>query len=107
KVKMIKDREVLFDEDRNGIPFFSVYGYYAKSRYWAEFSLIGACISQEFEVGSSRHNVTLGDPLIFEPSLKFVSGEELLVYVTFYGDSPRDIAADTIDLAAIMKVKVS
>ncbi len=108
-VKMIKDREVLFDEDRNGIPFFYQGSQHNYGDYWADFSLIGACVSQDFlsHIGTGLWTVTLGDPLMFDPVLTFRSGEELLVYMSFVHTADKTIDAGVIDLAAIMNVKVS
>lgn len=108
-VKMIKEREVLFDEDRNGLPFFYQGSTQNHGNYWSDFSLIGACVSQEFipHIGTGLWTITLGNPLMFEPVLKFRSGEELLVYMSFIQTADKTIAAGVIDLAAIMNVKVS
>lgn len=106
-LKMVKEREVLFDEDRNGIPFFYQYEKLNPS-YNAGFALIGACVSMrtyDFGMGLT-YNVTLGDPLMFEPALKFRSGEELLMYMSFVEAGDRTLG-DLIDIAAIMNVKVA
>lgn len=106
-VKMVKEREVLFDEDRNGIPFFYKYESMNPS-YNAEFSLIGGCVSMrtyDFGMGIT-YNVTLGDPLMFDPALKFRSGEELLMYMSFDEEGDRTLG-DLIDIAAIMNVKTT
>lgn len=106
-LKMVKEREVLFDEDRNGIPFF--YQYDKKNpSYNAGFTLIGSCVSMRtYDFGMGLiYNVTLGDPLMFEPALKFRSGEELLMYMSFVEAGDRTLG-DLIDIAAIMDVKVS
>lgn len=102
-VKLVKERETLFDEDRNGIPFFYQWGQFGATSYWADFSLIGGCVSLD----TSTYNITLGNPLMFEPALKFRSGEELLVYMSFVLAGTRTLALGSIDLAAILKVKVS
>ena len=101
-VKLVKERETLFDEDRNGIPFFYQQGIFGGSNYWADFSLIGSCTS----IDTSTIGGTLGDPLIFDPTLKFKSGEELLMYMSFIQVGARPISANSIDLAAILNVKV-
>lgn len=109
-VKMIKEREVLFDEDRNGIPFFWNDDTNLSDVYQAKYSLIGSCTSQIFTLTYSpdiSYNVTLGDPLMFEPVLNFKSGEELLMKMSFVKSLTRTLPVDTIDLAAIMKVKMS
>lgn len=105
-VKMIKEREVLFDKARNGIPFFYLADGYNIGDYWAGFSLIGACVSQYYDATRTKWNITLGDPLMFDPVLNFKSGEELLIYMSFISPAVRTLAAGTIDLAAIMNVKM-
>ena len=106
-LKMVKEREVLFDEDRNGIPFFYQWDNIG-SDWNAGFSLIGSCTSMRtYDAGMGlTYNVTLGDPLIFEPVLKFRSGEELLLYMSFVEGGDRTLG-DKIDMAAIMNVKVA
>lgn len=99
-VKLVKEREVLFDEDRNGIPFFYQQGQFGGATYWSKFSLIGPCCSLD----TSTYNVTLGNPLMFDPPLVFASGEELLVYMSFVLFGTRTLAANSVDLAAIMRV---
>lgn len=102
-VKLVKERETLFDEDRNGIPFFYQWGQFGGTSYWSDFSLIGPCCSLD----TSTYNVTLGNPLMFDPPLKFRAGEELLVYMSFVLAGTRTLALNSIDLAAIMNVKVT
>jgi len=102
-VKLVKDRECLFDEDRNGIPFFFASGVFGAISYHSLFSLIGPCVNLDTStIGSS-----LGDPLLFEPPLLFKAGEELIVTVSFIKLATYDLPANSIDLAAIMKVKVA
>ena len=104
-VKMIKEREVLFDEDRNGIPFFYAPNE-TTSDYSADFTLIGPCVNvRPFDESVSlEHKAPLGDPLMFEPALKFRAGEELLMYLSFLQAGALPLG-DKIDLAAIMNVK--
>jgi len=99
-VKLVKDRETLFDEDRNGIPFFWLHGIFGGTNYFSDFSLIGPCVN----VDMSTLTGTLGDPLLFTPPLSFVAGEELLVYMSFIQLAAYTVAGSEIDLAAIMKV---
>lgn len=101
-VKLIKDRETLFDEDRAGIVFRGQRsGGYTHS-HQVDFSLIGNCGDNTKDSGVGD----IGFPLLFEPALDFVSGEELLVYVTGAETGTETIAVAYIDLAAILKVKV-
>ena len=105
-VKLVKERETLFDEDRNGIPFRYQWDNLAGA-YLAEYSLIGSCtpfLVHDAGMGLT-YNVSFGDPLMFEPALKFQSGEELLIYMSFILAGTRTLSANTIDLAAIMRVK--
>jgi len=107
-VKMVKERETLFDEDRNGIPFRYQWDNIAGA-YLAEYSLIGSgtpFLVHDAGMGLT-YNVSHGDPLMFDPALLFRSGEELLIYMSFILAGTRTLPADTLDLAAIMKVKVS
>jgi len=107
-VKLVKERETLFDEDRNGIPFLYQWNALAGA-YNSLFSLIGSgtpFIVYDAGMGLT-YNVTHGDPLMFDPSLTFKAGEELLIYMSFILAGARTLPADTLDLAAIMSVKVS
>lgn len=102
-VKMVKERETLFDEDRNGIPFRFASGVFGGTSYHSDYSLIGPCVNLDTStIGSS-----LGDPLIFDPPLEFEAGEELLIYVSFVKLATYNLAAGSIDLAAIMRVVTS
>jgi hypothetical protein len=101
-VKLIKDRETLFDEDRAGIIFRGQRSGGASPSWQSNFSLIGGCHDGRNENAFA----SAGYPLMFKPVLTFVSGEELLVYVTFALTGSISIAGSNIDLAAIMHVKV-
>jgi len=72
-LKLLKDREVLFDEDRNGILFEQ----------------------RNLDLGDRRHGIAEGIsmignytefdeqlPLFFDPPVKFLAGDELGIYVT-------------------------
>lgn len=102
-VKMVKERETLFDEDRNGIPFFYAHGIFGGTNYYSDFSLIGPCVN----VDMSTLMGSLGDPMLFRPSLIFRPGEELIMSMSFIQLASYTVAGSDIDLAAIMKVKVS
>ena len=101
-VKLIKDRECLFDEDRAGIIFRGQRsGGYTHS-YQTDFSLIGNCHDGKNDMGEGD----IGYPLLFDPPLEFASGEELLAYVTGKETGTQTLAVAYIDLAAILKVKI-
>ena len=101
-LKLIKDREILFDEDRVGIPFKAVINMTSTPMYKIDFSLIGDCVS----VATGLSDPSQGMPLLFDPPLHFVSGEELLVYLTTNWVTAGSLTAAQIRLAAIMNVKV-
>lgn len=106
-VKLVKDRETLFDIDRAGIPFKGQYGGMMISPYIPEFSLIGGVWQQPpYAQAVTGDSVNNGKPLMFEPPLEFVSGEELLVKLTCFFEDGFEIAVADIDLAAILHVKV-
>jgi len=100
-IKMIREREVLFDEDRNGIPFDADYHSGSSPMYEAGLSMIGAGMhSSAFGLSGE------GDPLLFDPPLVFESGVELGVYavMVMFGSTPT-WAANVLDIAAILKVE--
>lgn len=106
-VKLVKDRETLFDIDRHGIPFMAREPVGFDSQYLPDFSLIGGVwqnpVYDQTPAGDIIEN---GEPLIFEPALEFVSGEELLVKLTCVYRASYEITVADIDLAAILHVKV-
>lgn len=100
-IKLIREREVLFDEDRNGIPFDAYMHQGHSAHYAAGFTLIGAGMRT---LGGGHGGQ--GEPLIFDPPLVFEAGMELNVYavVVEYGTDPV-WTANLADLAAILKVE--
>lgn len=101
-IKLVKDRETLFDEDRNGIPFMAVNETGAVAKYQTDFSLIGDCVS----VGADLADPSYGLPLLFDPVLSFASGEELLVYLTCTYNASGTVAVAEVRVAMIMHVTV-
>lgn len=101
-LKLVKDRETLFDEDRNGIPFFAKKPDEDEVLYRTTLSLIGDCVMNSY----SQSHELLADPLMFEPPLVFVSGEELIVSVGMALTGSHTLTASIQSLAAILKVKV-
>ena len=99
-VKMIKDRETLFDEDRAGIVFRAKKPSEDKTMYRTDFSLIGGCIMNHY----AQADELLSDPWMLSPVLVFQPGEELLVYVTFELTGTDTLLADTVDVALIEHV---
>lgn len=101
-IKLIKDRETLFDEDRNGIPFFGQDTAETDVQYITDDSLIGDCVS----VVTGLSNPSYGVPLLFVPPLHFVSGEELLVYLHVGWETDGSLAVGHVRVAMIMNVKL-
>ena len=77
-MKFVKDREVLFDSDRNGIPFNANLTSATADSYGGVFSLIGPGT----EILVDTNIIMPGDPLMFEPALRFEAGSELSVYLS-------------------------
>jgi len=99
-MKFIKNREVLFDTDRQGIPFDCQNAAATAVDYGAKYSMIGPGT----EILLNTNAITPGDPLMFEPSLKFEAGEELQVLLSLIMTSTGNW--DSIeDVAFILKVQ--
>ncbi len=77
-MKFVKDREVLFDSDRNGIPFDDQDASATGDDYGANFSLIGPGT----EILVNTNAIMSGEPLMFDPPLRFEAGSELSVYLS-------------------------
>ncbi|MBA7586814.1 hypothetical protein ES708_28820 [subsurface metagenome] len=101
-LKFTKDREILFDEDRDGIPFLAKIKTTMSTGHNAEMSLIGDCTS----IITGLEKPSYGLPLMFDPPLHFVSGEELLVDLTCAVLDSGTIAVANVRVAMIMNVKV-
>ncbi|MBA7496162.1 hypothetical protein ES702_06760 [subsurface metagenome] len=96
-IKLVKDREVLFDEDRNGIIFLH------------RSPNVDSQIDQTAEGFTLIGNLSEYDnnpPLMFPVPLTFVAGDELNVYLTTVktGDG-REISQTATELALIQKVR--
>jgi len=85
-MKFVKDREVLFDPDRNGIPFDGQNAAATANAYAGNFSLIGPGT----EILLNTNAIMPGDPLLFEPALRFDAGAELAVYLTIVETDTSD-----------------
>ena len=101
-LKLVKDREILFDEDRAGLPFLALGATASATTRKIVNSLVGDCVS----IGQSFSDPSYGVPLLFDPPLHFVSGEELLVYVTADIDGGAvEIPVADVRVALIENVK--
>lgn len=100
-LKLIKDREVLFDEDRNGIPFDGQDSLATADAYMSNFSLIGSCTPALFDTAVQA----FGLPLMFTPPLVFEPGQELLAYLSGVMTTAAAWEESMVDMAAVLKVE--
>lgn len=95
-MKLVKDREVLFDEDRQGIIFDN-----RQNDLTARLD----SIAQGFSLIGNKSEYDLNDPFMFNPPLKFVPGDELAIYVTTVAaGNGQDIATDEHEICLIERV---
>lgn len=99
-MKLIKGREVLFDEDRNGIPFNGEDAAAVADTYGSNFSLIGPCT----EVLLNTNVIANGEPLMFAPPIDFMAGEELNVYLTLLKNGAANWTDNVDDQAFVLNV---
>jgi len=99
-VKLIREREVLFDEDRKGIPFDGQDAAATVDAYMCNFSLIGPCTPVLLDSAVQ----VIGDPLLFDPPIVFSEGEELNIYISGIMVTAAQWEETLVDLAAILKV---
>jgi len=96
-LKLIKDREVLFDEDRNGLLFWarSPEAMGGQDMIAEGFTLIGN--------NSENDN---NPPMMFSTPLSFIAGDELSIFLTLDSDgSGQDIDIYEHEIGLIMSVK--
>jgi hypothetical protein len=95
-LKLVKDREVLFDEDRQGIIFDN-----RQNDLTARLD----SIAQGFSLIGNKSEYDLNDPFMFNPPLKFVPGDELAIYVTTVASgNGQDIATNEHEICLIERV---
>lgn len=99
-LKLVREREVLFDEDRLGIQFLG----YATATTAADYKKVESLIGSGGEVAGPSTDYKLQEPLWFDPPLTFTSGEELLVYMSFVKVGTHTMAANLSDIALILEV---
>jgi len=100
-VKLVKEREVLFDNDRNGLPFDGQDATATADAYGCNFSLIGSCTPVLLDSGVQA----IGPPLLFDPAIPFSEGAELNVYLSGVMTTAAAWEETMVDLAAILHVK--
>lgn len=95
-LKLVKDREVLFDEDRQGIIFDN-----RQNDLTARLD----SIAQGFSLIGNKSEYDLNDPFMFNPPLKFVPGDELAIYLTTVASgNGQDIATNEHEICLIERV---
>ena len=96
-IKFVKDRETLFDEDRNGLLF------------WARNNTADGLqdmIAEGFTLIGNLSEKDNNPPFMFPEPLVFEAGDELNVYLTTVkSGTGQAIAIDEHEIALIMKVK--
>ncbi len=100
-MKLVKDREILFDSDRAGIPFDAQDAAATALAYASNFSLIGPCT----EILLNTNAIANGDPLMFEPALRFDSGQELNAYLSLIKTGAATWTDNVDDQAFILRVR--
>lgn len=100
-VKLVKDREVLLDEDRNGLLFEgdSSVGT-STTKYDDVTSVIGGGVDENIADGSGL----MSKPLLFSQPIEFSPGEELGVYLNAGAVGTWNWTSDLVDLALILEV---
>jgi len=95
-LKMVKDRQVLFDEDRQGILFENRQN---------DLTARVDSIAQGFSFIGNKSEYDLNDPFMFDPPLVFAPGDELGVYVTTVAaGTGQNIATNEHELCFINRV---
>jgi hypothetical protein len=98
-IKMIKGREVLFDDDKNGIPFDGQDATATADAYLSNFSLVGPGVTLE----NDDDAVVLGDPLMFDVPFEFAAGSELNVYLSGIMTTAAAWEETMVDFACILR----
>ncbi|GAI72111.1 unnamed protein product [marine sediment metagenome] len=98
---MIRDREVLFDQDRAGIPFDGEDQAADAIVYNSNFSLIGPGT----EILLNTNAIPNGKPLMFEPALRFEAGQELNAYLSIVKTGTHTYTDNADDQGFILQVR--
>lgn len=99
-LKLIRERTVLLDEDRLGIPFLGNSAATSAEDYAKVETLIGSVGEVAWPTGDYK----LAEPFFLEPPLEFVSGEELNVYVSLVKQLEHTLTSDLPEVNLILEV---
>ena len=103
--KLVKEREVLFDQRRRGFLFTGLRGGVGGTIWNNTFSPIGPCVPvQNLLYDQNVTQPSYQDPLLFDEPIHMLSGEELNIYVTVRLVGSHTLLTGAIDLAVILKV---
>jgi len=93
-LSIIAEREVMFDEDRNGIPFPGLVAVMvAAPEYFGLYSMIGPLTDTDQAL-----------PLMFDPPLEFTAGSEVDMSVACSGGAVVAGTAAPLDVTPIMQM---
>lgn len=103
--KLIKEREVLFDQRRRGF-LFSCFDVSNTVPTWHGTNTpIGPCVSVDFTAEDPNNpEPSYQDPLLFDEPIHMLSGEELNIYINVRLIGSHTLTAGAFDLCAILKV---
>lgn len=99
-LKLIKEREVLLNEDNEGIPFLGDKTATTAAQYIQSESLIGSV----GQVVLADTTTKIAEPYWFDPPIEFTSGEELNVYLTCEWLLTHTMTAELPDIGLILEV---
>lgn len=99
-LKLVRDREVLLNEDRLGVRFLGNAAATSSADYEKVQSLIGCGGEHAGPTGDNK----LDPPFYFKPPLEFTSGEELLVYLSWVKIGTHTMAANLPAVGLILEV---
>ena len=103
--KLIKEREVLFDQRRRGFLFTCGDVSNTTPTWHNTFSPIGPCVSVDITAEDANNpKPSYQDPLLFDEPVHMLSGEELNIYITVREVGSHTLTAGSFDLCAILKV---
>lgn len=99
-LKLIREREILLDEDRLGVPFLG----YASATGAADYKKAETLIGCGGEVAVPDGDYKFDEPYWFDPPLVFASGEELLIYLSWIKVGAHTMAANLPAVDLILEV---
>lgn len=97
-LKLVRDRVVLFDDDKNGLMLRGRLGWHDTATHFGRgLSLFGNCSDEDQK-----------PPLMFDPPLTFLPGEELGIYISTLAGAAiaaASLSAADLEIALIERVR--